>query len=73
MGPNNEDQVPNRDPNDDRNVDWSKYGLHNTEMQRNPQRNNGSYEEFGSEMYQTGANELFAQEYVSILIGYDNI
>nr|XP_050849600.1 solute carrier family 12 member 8 [Vespula vulgaris] len=63
MGPNNEDQVPNRDPNDDRNVDWSKYGLHNTEMQRNSQRNNGSYEEFGSEMYQTGANELFAQEY----------
>lgn len=43
-------------------VDWSRYGLRETEN-RSEQSQNRSYDEFGPEMYQTGTNELFAQEY----------
>lgn len=45
-------------------VDWSRYGLRDSEN-RSEQSQNRSYDEFGPEMYQTGTNELFAQEYVS--------
>lgn len=50
----------------DREVDWSRYGLGNTENRRPSQSEIRGHEELGSEMYQTGANELFAQEYVSL-------
>lgn len=63
----NENKLSNGDVINNKDIDWSKYGLHNNiESQKNneTQRNNRQYEEFGSEMYQTGANELFAQEYV---------
>ena len=50
------------------NVDWSKYGLGNTEnpeiLTPNYQRN----EELSSGIYQTGANELYAQEFVNVLL-----
>ena len=68
MESNERNQMSNGDATNNRDVDWSRYGLHNNaESQRNNEtpRNNRNYEEFGPEMYQTGANELFAQEYVS--------
>lgn len=67
MESNERKQLPNGDATGNKDIDWSRYGLHNTEIQRNNEtrRNNGEYEELGPEMYQTGANELFAQEYVS--------
>lgn len=46
-----------------RDVDWSRFGLNNSENKRSDR----GREEFGPEMYQTGTNELFAQEYVSYL------
>ena len=55
------------DPRNDRQVDWSRYGLGDTENNRTQQSQSRSYDEFGPEMYQTGTNELFAQEYVSNL------
>ncbi|KZC04571.1 Solute carrier family 12 member 8 [Dufourea novaeangliae] len=67
METNERNQITNGDATSNRDIDWSKYGLHNAETQRNNEmrRNNGEYEELGPEMYQTGANELFAQEYSS--------
>ncbi|XP_078045178.1 solute carrier family 12 member 8 [Augochlora pura] len=67
MEPNEQNQMSNGDVTTNRDIDWSRYGLHNVETQRNNEtrRNNGEYEELGPEMYQTGANELFAQEYSS--------
>lgn len=67
MESNESDQLPNGNVTSNKDIDWSRYGLHNTETQRTNEtrRNNGEYEELGPEMYQTGANELFAQEYVS--------
>ncbi|XP_043254051.1 solute carrier family 12 member 8 [Colletes gigas] len=67
MESNERKELPNGNTTNNRDIDWSRYGLHNTEMQRNNEtrRNNGEYEELGPEMYQTGANELFAQEYSS--------
>nr|XP_033323092.1 solute carrier family 12 member 8 [Megalopta genalis] len=67
MEPNEQNQMSNGDVATNRDIDWSRYGLHNVETQRNNEtrRNNGEYEELGPEMYQTGANELFAQEYSS--------
>ncbi|XP_076228278.1 solute carrier family 12 member 8 [Nomia melanderi] len=67
MEPNERNQMSNGDATSNRDVDWSRYGLHNTETQRNNEtrRSNGEYEGLGPEMYQTGANELFAQEYSS--------
>lgn len=50
----------------DHGVDWSRYGLGNAENQRPSQGGNRGHEELGPEMYQTGTNELFAQEFVSI-------
>ncbi|XP_024944979.1 solute carrier family 12 member 8 isoform X2 [Cephus cinctus] len=49
----------------DRNVDWSRFGLGNNDNQRVERRDNDGYEEFNPGMYQTGVNELFAQEYNS--------
>ncbi|KAJ8679972.1 hypothetical protein QAD02_015759 [Eretmocerus hayati] len=46
-------------------VNWSRYGLGNTQNQRSPQRDMRSHESLGSGMYQTGTNELFAQEFNS--------
>lgn len=66
MESNERNKLSNGDVINNKDIDWSRYGLHNnTETQKNneTQRNNRQYEEFGSEMYQTGANELFAQEY----------
>ncbi|CAK9812035.1 Solute carrier family 12 member 8 [Anthophora quadrimaculata] len=65
---NERNQLSNGDAANNRDIDWSRYGLHNNaESQRNneTQRSNREYEELGPEMYQTGANELFAQEYSS--------
>lgn len=69
MESNDRNQLPNGDAASNRDIDWSRYGLHSAETQRSNElrRNNGQYEELGPEMYQTGANELFAQEYVSNL------
>ncbi|XP_051158818.1 solute carrier family 12 member 8 [Leptopilina boulardi] len=47
--------------NNSNQVDWSRYGLHSEN--HSEQSQNRSYDEFGPEMYQTGTNELFAQEY----------
>lgn len=53
-----------RSVGNDREIDWSRYGLGNAE--RRPSRSESrGHEEFGPEMYQTGTNELFAQEFVS--------
>lgn len=68
MESNERNQLSNGDTANNSDIDWSRYGLHNNaESQRNneAQRHNREYEELGPEMYQTGANELFAQEYVS--------
>ncbi|XP_076276652.1 solute carrier family 12 member 8-like [Lasioglossum baleicum] len=67
MESNDRSQMSNGDATSNKDIDWSRYGLHNVETQRNNEtrRNNGEYEELGPEMYQTGANELFAQEYSS--------
>ncbi|XP_076232268.1 solute carrier family 12 member 8 [Calliopsis andreniformis] len=67
MESNERNQLSNGDATNNRDIDWSRYGLHDTETQRSNEarRNNGAYEELGPEMYQTGANELFAQEYSS--------
>ena len=67
MESNESDQLPNGNVTSNKDIDWSRYGLHDTETQRTNEtrRNNGEYEELGPEMYQTGANELFAQEYSS--------
>lgn len=50
----------------DRGVDWSRYGLGNAENRRPSQSGSRGHEELGPEMYQTGTNELFAQEFVSV-------
>lgn len=59
----------NRDNNEaarDRHVDWTRYGLGNQDNPRNTQRDDvSSYDGFGSDIYPSGANELYAQEYVS--------
>lgn len=62
MGPNEENGLRNGDIQAHRNVDWTRYGLRDAETQRNIEKDKDNN---GSEMYQTGANELFAQEYVS--------
>ncbi|XP_001600821.1 solute carrier family 12 member 8 isoform X1 [Nasonia vitripennis] len=49
----------------DRGVDWSRYGLGSTENRRPSQSGSRGHEELGPEMYQTGTNELFAQEFNS--------
>lgn len=65
MGSNEENRLPNGDVRVHRDVDWSRYGLRDREVQRNAVRDNEGYNALGPEMYQAGANELFAQEYVS--------
>ncbi|XP_011502991.1 PREDICTED: solute carrier family 12 member 8 isoform X2 [Ceratosolen solmsi marchali] len=47
----------------DQEVDWSRYGLGNAENRRSSRTENSRHEELGPEMYQTGTNELFAQEF----------
>lgn len=48
------------------NVDWSKYGLvGNRDNPRNSQRDHVNDHSFGSDIYPSGANELYAQEYVN--------
>lgn len=75
MGSNEEIRLPNGDVRVHRDVDWSRYGLRDPEVQRNTRKDNESYNALDPEMYQAGANELFAQEYVSshkaIVILYD--
>jgi potassium/chloride transporter 8 len=51
----------------DRDVDWLRYGLGNAENRRPSRTESSGYEELGPEMYQTGTNELFAQEFVNII------
>lgn len=67
MGSNKENRLPNGDVQTHGDVNWSRYGLRDPEAQINTKRETENCNNaFGSEMYQTGANELFAQEYVSI-------
>ncbi|XP_050446468.1 solute carrier family 12 member 8 isoform X2 [Cataglyphis hispanica] len=66
MESNDQSRLSNGDTPVHRDVDWARYGLREPEMQRNEKRNNGdSNNTFDPEMYQAGANELFAQEYSS--------
>ncbi|XP_066587510.1 solute carrier family 12 member 8 [Prorops nasuta] len=60
-----ENGVCNGVSTENKGVNWSRYGLNNEETSRHSQQDNRQYEELGPEMYQTGANELFAQEYNS--------
>lgn len=61
--PNGNIQILHRD------VDWARYGLRDPEEQRNAKRNNGDGNNaLDPEMYQAGANELFAQEYVREIV-----
>lgn len=67
MGPNEENKLANGDIQAHRNIDWTRYGLHDPETHENIERDNkGNNSAFDPEMYQTSTNELFAQEYVSI-------
>lgn len=65
MGSNEENRLPNGDIRMHKDVDWSRYGLHEPEPQRNTRKDNEGYNTLDPEMYQAGTNELFAQEYVS--------
>lgn len=66
MEHNRENVVENGD-NKDREIDWSRFGLNrHQDDRRNGTRENSTYDGFGPDIYPTGANELFAQEYVSI-------
>ncbi|KAL7305899.1 hypothetical protein TKK_0001904 [Trichogramma kaykai] len=47
----------------DKDVDWCRYGLGQSQNCRSPQSENRNHDQLSSEMYQTGQNELFAQEY----------
>lgn len=63
-----ENRLSNGDVRVHTNVNWTKYGLHDPETQESAKRNNeGNNNALDPEMYPAGANELFAQEYVSIL------
>lgn len=78
MESNEENRLPNGDIQVHRDVDWARFGLRDPEMQRNAKRNNGdSNNAFDPEMYQAGANELFAQEYVKkailMQLSYSNL
>lgn len=65
MGSNEENRLPNGDIRVHRDVDWARYGLRDPEAQENTKRGSGDGNNvLGPEMYQAGANELFAQEYV---------
>lgn len=66
MGSNVEHRLPNGDVRVHRDVDWARYGLRDPEEgQENTKRDNEDVNNaLGPEMYQAGANELFAQEYV---------
>ena len=65
MGSNEDNRLANGDVRVHRDVDWARYGLRDPETQENAKRNNGDDNNaLGPEMYQAGANELFAQEYV---------
>lgn len=66
MGSNEENRLPNGDIRVHRDVDWAKYGLREPETQGNGKRGSGDNgnNALDPEMYQAGANELFAQEYV---------
>lgn len=65
MESNEGNRLPNGDIQVHRDVDWARYGLRDPEMQRNAKRTNGDNNDaFDPDMYQAGANELFAQEYV---------
>lgn len=64
MGSNEENRLANGDVRVHREVDWARYGLRDPdEGQENTKRDNED-NALGPEMYQAGANELFAQEYV---------
>ncbi|KAL0106451.1 hypothetical protein PUN28_016280 [Cardiocondyla obscurior] len=66
MGSNEENKLPNGDVQGHRDVDWARYGLHDPERaQKNIEKNSEDDNALGSEMYQAGVNELFAQEYSS--------
>lgn len=71
MESNENNRLPNGDVQIHRDVDWARYGLRDPEMQRNAKRNNEderSNNALDPEMYQAGANELFAQEYVREIV-----
>jgi len=72
MGSNEENRLPNGDVRVHRDVDWARYGLRDPETQENAKRDSedSGNNALGPEMYQAGANELFAQEYVRNM--YDN-
>ncbi|XP_043274676.1 solute carrier family 12 member 8 [Venturia canescens] len=58
------DRVVANGDNKDREVDWSRFGLNRHQNdRRNGTRENSTYDGFGPDIYPTGANELFAQEY----------
>lgn len=67
MDSNERDRLPNGDVRVHRDVDWAKYGLRDPEeTQENAKNDSGDGNNaLGPEMYQAGANELFAQEYSS--------
>lgn len=69
MEHNQDSQVSGVENGRDRSVDWSRFGLNgNREERRNGQRDSSTYDGFGHDIYPTGANELFAQEYVSLFL-----
>ncbi|XP_012542702.1 solute carrier family 12 member 8 [Monomorium pharaonis] len=67
MDSNEDSRLPNGDVRVHRDVDWARYGLRDREAQETAKRGseNGCNNALDPEMYQAGANELFAQEYSS--------
>lgn len=66
-------QVPDTRIKNSRSVDWSRYGLRNADSQSSEQFESSVNNDLNSDLYQTGANELFAQEYVSIFQHFINL
>lgn len=66
MDSNERNRLPNGDVRVHRDVDWARYGLRDPEeAQEDAKRESADGgNALGPEMYQAGANELFAQEYV---------
>lgn len=74
MDSDERDRLPNGDVRVHRDVDWAKYGLRDPEeTQENAKNDSGDGNNaLGPEMYQAGANELFAQEYVRNICDQSN-
>lgn len=57
-------EIPDTQIKSGRNIDWSRYGLRNADG-RSDDRSERFNNDLNPDLYQTGANELFAQEFVS--------